>query len=113
MKPMQHNKQDGIVLIIDQEPDLRTAMASWLSREGYQIHLESNGVQGLEYWRTHRPAVVICDVRLPGVDGLGILREIADAESETQVIMMSRVEDMESVLAALRLGATDFLTKPV
>lgn len=113
MKPMQHNKQDGIVLIIDQEPELRGAMASWLSREGFQIHLESNGMQGLEYWRIHQPAVLICDVRLPGIDGLGILSQIAEAESETQVIMMSRIEDTETVLSALRLGAADYLTKPI
>src|SRR5690606_9221 len=113
MKPMHHNKQDGVVLIIDQEPELRSSMAAWLGREGFQIHLESNGALGLAYWRSHQPAVLICDVSLPGIDGLNILGETAACGSETQVIMLSRDEEMEDVLAALRLGAADYLIKPL
>lgn len=113
MKPMQHNKQDSVVLIIDQEPDQRALVAGWLSREGYQIHIESSGEKGLSYWRDQQPAVVICDVNLPQVDGLSILAEIAQSESETQVIMLSRADDMENILASLRLGAADYQMKPI
>ncbi len=113
MKPMHHNKQDGIVLIIDQEPELRASMAGWLSREGFQIHLESGGTQGVEYWRLQQPSVVICDLGVTGTDGLSILREITSSESETQIIMLSRVGDTEGMIAALRLGAADCLAKPL
>lgn len=113
MKLSQHCKQDGLILIIDHEPDQRAATAGWLCREGYQVHIETSGLAGMEYWRKHQPAVLICDVVAPGLDGLSILGEISAAESETQVIMLSRAEDMDSVLAALRLGAADYLLKPV
>lgn len=113
MKLMPHSKQDGVVLIIDHEPDQRAAMASWLSREGYQVHIESSGSQGIAYWRNHQPAVLICDVAVAGIDGLSVLQEVSASETETQVIMLSRAEDTDAVLAALRLGATDYLLKPV
>ena len=113
MKPMQHHKQDSVVLIIDHESDQRSLAAGWLSREGFQIHIESHADTGLAYWRSHQPAVVICDVHLPGAGGLAILEEITSSESETQVIMLSRADDMDSILAALRLGAADYLMKPV
>lgn len=111
MKLTQHSKQDGVILIIDHEPDQRAVVAAWLVREGYQVHIETSGLAGLEYWRKEQPAVLVCDLAAPGVDGLSILKAIAGAE--TQVIILSRVEDMESVLAALRLGAADYLLKPI
>jgi phosphoserine phosphatase RsbU/P len=111
MKLTQHSKQDGVILIIDHEPDQRAAVAAWLCREGYQVHIESSGLSGLEYWRKEQPAVLICDLAAPGVDGLSILKAISGAE--TQVIILSRAEDMDSVLAALRLGAADYLLKPI
>lgn len=113
MKLMPHSKQDGVVLIIDQEPEQRASIAAWLSREGFQVHIETSGLTGLEYWRQNQPAVVICDVEVPGVDGLEVLHQISGSETETQVIMLSCAEDMDDVLAALRLGAVDYLLKPV
>ena len=113
MKLSHHSKQGGVVLIIDHEPEQRADVAAWLVREGYQVHLETSGANGLEYWRQHQPSVLICDVAVPGVDGLSILKEISASESETQVIILSRAEDHEILLAALRLGATDYLHKPI
>ena len=101
------------MLIIDQEPDQRAAMAAWLGREGYQVHIETSGASGLDYWRANEPAILICDVAVPGIDGLSILQTIAASESETQTIILSRADDMENVLAALRLGAADYLLKPI
>lgn len=113
MKPTQHNKQDGVVLVVDHEPGLREQMAAWLEHEGFQVHREVSGAAALEYWRTHPPAVLVCDAGTPGIDGLALLKEVAGSETETQVIMLSRPGEMDTVLAALRLGAADCLTKPL
>ncbi len=113
MKLPHHSKQGGVVLIIDHEPDQRSVVVSWLSREGYQVHIETSGASGLDYWRIHQPSVLICDIAVPGIDGLSILEEISSSESESQVIIVSRADDMESVLAALRMGAADYVLKPI
>lgn len=109
----QYSKQDGLILIIDHEPDQLAETAGWLRREGYRVHTKRDGLAGLAYWREHAPAVLICDVAVPGCDGLAILREVAATENETQVIILSRTDETEAVLAALRLGAADYLRKPL
>lgn len=113
MKLTQHSKQNGAILIIDHEPDQCAKTVAWLRDEGYQVHVESDGLAGLDRWRAQPPAVLICDAAVPGCDGLSILKEIAAAESETQMIILSRADDMDAVLSALRLGAADYLHKPI
>lgn len=113
MKFSQSHDSDVTILLIDQLSDLQVHISSCLRDEGYHVHVECEGEPGLRFWSEHHPQVVICDVASPDIDGLSILSDIADSEYSTQVIMISDAEEMDDVVKALRLGATDFLMKPL
>lgn len=113
MNSFQCGQQDAVILIIDHEPGQGAAMAATLRHEGYQVQVESSGQTGLAYWQQHQPAVLICDLATPEIDGPSIIKTITAASVETQVIVLAQADQMQDVLAALRLGAVDYLFKPV
>lgn len=113
MKALQIPASDVTILLIDQVSDLQAHISSCLRDEGYYVHIETETEPGIRFWSEHHPQVVICDVATPEIDGLAILGEIANSDYSTQVIMISEAGGMSDVVEALRLGATDFLTKPL
>lgn len=113
MKFPQAPGSDVTILLIDQLSDLQAHISSCLRDEGYHVHVECESEPGLRFWSEHHPEVVICDVASPDIDGLAILSEIKASEYSTQVIMISDAGEMNDVVKALRLGATDFLLKPI
>lgn len=103
----------GTILIIDDEPVVRESMAVYLEDSGYRVQVACNGEEGLRLFETVRPDLVICDLRMPVMDGLEVLRRIETDAPETPVIMVSGQGSMSDVVSALRLGAIDYLVKPV
>lgn len=103
----------GSILIIDDEPVVRESMAVYLEDSGYHVRLASNGEDGIKQFETERPDLVICDLRMPVMDGLDVLRRIEVDAPETPVVMVSGQGSMSDVVSALRLGAIDYLVKPV
>lgn len=103
----------GTILIIDDEPVVRESMAVYLEDSGYRVQVAPNGEEGLRLFETARPDLVICDLRMPVMDGLEVLRRIETDAPETPVIMVSGQGSMSDVVSALRLGAIDYLVKPV
>ena len=113
MKSPQKPGNDITILLIDQLSELQAHISGCLRDEGYHVHIESETEPGLRFWAEHHPEVVICDVASPEIDGLSVLSEITASEYSTQVIMISDAGEMDDVVKALRLGATDFLLKPI
>ena len=113
MKSPQIMGTDVTILLIDQLSDLQAHISGCLRDEGYHVHVECESEPGLRFWSEHHPQVVICDAASPDIDGLSILSEITKSDYSTQVIMISDAGEMEDVVKALRLGATDFLLKPI
>ncbi|MCC6803565.1 MAG: response regulator transcription factor [Anaerolineae bacterium] len=100
-----------IILVIDDEPPIRSIVEAYLKTEGHTVHLAENGVQGLALFRRHQPDLVILDIMLPGMDGLEVLQHIR-RESQVYVLMLTaRSEEMDRVIG-LTIGADDYLTKP-
>lgn len=101
------------VLVIDDEPDLRTLYELALLREGHRVESAGTLAQAREALATHRFRAVITDMRLP--DGLGIelLRELASEQRPERCIVMTAYGSAENAVEALKLGAFDYLTKPV
>ena len=104
---------DGkIVLVIDDDENVRDLMRRSLGREGYRVETASGGAAGLESAERLRPAVITLDVMMPGMDGWAVLsalknhRELADIP----VIMVTILDDKQ---LAFSLGATDYITKPI
>lgn len=101
------------VLFADDDAGIRTVMGIVLADAGFTPVVAADGTQALELFERQRPAVVITDIRMPGLDGLGLLRAIKATDPEAEVIMTTGHGDMKLAIESLRLGASDFLTKPI
>jgi len=100
------------VLVVDDDPSVRSLLARTLEKEGYRVISAANGVEALALAREHRPQAITLDVMMPKLDGWGALKQLkADAElREIPVIMVTVLNERGM---AIPLGAADFVTKPV
>src|SRR4030042_2671117 len=101
------------VLIIDDDPLVRKTWAGHLSKQGFEGHLAEEGEEGVRKCRGVGPDVVLLDGRLPDIDGLEVLRQIRDLSKKTYVLMMTAYDDMRTTVEAIKLGAFEYLSKPL
>jgi len=100
------------VLIVDDENNVRDLMSRWLESGGYSVITASNAEEALRRLETSKPAVALCDIRMPGHDGIWLAQRIRQRYPETAVIMATGVQDVAPAVQTLRQGAIDYLTKP-
>jgi DNA-binding NtrC family response regulator len=100
------------ILIADDEEYTRTFFRNILEDENYSLTFAKDGAEALEAWTRQYFDLVILDIRMPGLDGMEVLRRIRSSDTDTMVIMVSAYGDMDSVIDAMKLGANDFFTKP-
>ena len=105
-------KRPHTILLIEDDPGIGGSLRTALEREGYQAIWKANGRSGLEYARDHHPHVIVLDVRLPGLSGMDLLRRLQQARRRMPVVMITGHGDIPMSVAAMKLGAVDFLTKP-
>ena len=101
------------VLLIDDEKDVLDFLSVLLGSEGFDVVTASNGDEGVHRFMEKRPSLVITDVKMPKKDGLAVLKEIRKMGSDTDVIVLTGHSDEFSAMACLRLGAYDYLSKPL
>jgi two-component system, NtrC family, response regulator AtoC len=101
------------VLIVDDERTLSRAIKAFLTEAGYQAEVASDAEQALEMLERLRPDVVFSDVRMPGMDGIELLRRIREFDPAIPVIIMTAHGTIEGAVEAVKLGAFDYLKKPV
>ncbi|WP_145002950.1 two-component system response regulator RssB [Pseudomonas oryzihabitans] len=101
------------LLIIDDDEVVRLSLADYLEDSGFTVLQASNGQQGLQIFEREQPDLIICDLRMPQVDGLTLLRRISELSIDTPVLVLSGAGVMSDVVEALRLGAADYLIKPL
>ena len=100
------------ILIVEDSPRLRRALGEGLRRSGFVVDLTEDGEQGLRYARTVDYDVIVLDIMLPKLDGLGLLRELRERRSRAQVLILSAKDRVEDRVRGLELGADDYLVKP-
>lgn len=100
------------LLIIDDEKAIRGALRDILEYEGYNIEEASDGEQGLEMFKHSEYDVVLCDIRMPKIDGLELLQRATEMGRSTQFIMISAFGNVETAVEATKRGAFDFISKP-
>jgi DNA-binding NtrC family response regulator len=101
------------VLIADDDESARTGLASLLSLWGYEVEEAADGKQALDRAVAFAPAVVIADLVMPGLDGLGLLKPLSAALPNVAVILLTGHATVETAVSAMKEGAYDYLTKPV
>jgi putative two-component system response regulator len=101
------------VLTIDDESIVRKNIAAFLEDHNYEVLESENGREGLEVFRQGNPDIVLCDLKMPVLDGLGFLKVINKEFPETPIIVISGTGDIDDVIEAIRLGAWDYITKPI
>lgn len=101
------------ILIVDDEDIVHTTIGDYLRDVGHQVESARDGVKALELLNAHDYDLALVDIRMPRMDGIALLGEIQKIRPDLSVIMITAHGTMETVIQALRLGAVDFLTKPV
>lgn len=101
------------ILLADDEVTFRKTFAKVLTEEGMSVKEVGNGTDALDAVMKERFAVAILDIRMPGMDGIKVLREIMRIRPETRVIMISAYGTIEMAVEAVKLGACDYVMKPV
>lgn len=106
------HKVSATLLIIDDDEVVRESLAAYLEDSNFKVLQALNGLQGLQIFESEQPDLVICDLRMPQIDGLELIRRIRQTASETPIIVLSGAGVMSDAVEALRLGAADYLIKP-
>ena len=100
------------ILIVDDEESFRHMLSVILIKEGYEVEASSNGEEGLQKAAASPFDHILCDIRMPRMDGLEFLREVKKAGGQAPVIMMSAYGTMDTAIEAMKLGAYDYISKP-
>ncbi|MGD8285353.1 MAG: sigma-54 dependent transcriptional regulator [Desulfobacterales bacterium] len=100
------------ILVVDDEPDLRSTLSHALNRSGYSVEGAANGVDALEKFKTANFNLVISDVKMPQMSGMELLSSIKKMSPQTPVIMISAFGTVSNAVAAMQQGASDYILKP-
>lgn len=101
------------VLVIDDDPLIRKTLSSYLSKKGFEALVAEDGEKGLQKYEERIPDLVILDIRLPDVDGLEVLGRIREKNPNASIIIMTAYDDMKTTIEAIKLGAFEYLVKPL
>ncbi|SDG33323.1 sigma-54-dependent transcriptional regulator [Desulfosporosinus hippei] len=100
------------ILVIDDEERMCWALERALSHEGYQVVTATRGLQGIELALETEPSTVILDLKMPDIDGLEVLKRLKNINPNMPVIMITAHGTIETAIEAMKIGATDYITKP-
>ena len=101
------------VLVVEDQDSARESLTELLRGEGYEVHEAADGNSAIALVDQHDLDVVLTDLMMPGSDGIAVLRHIRDVSPQTLVILMTAHASVETALEAIRLGAQDYLLKPL
>jgi CheY-like chemotaxis protein len=101
-----------LVLVVDDDADVSLVLERSLKRLGYDVLIAADGDDGLQQALQARPAVILADVHMPGMDGHALLRSLMRSDLQSSVVLMSAQGELDDAISAMREGAVDYLKKP-
>ncbi len=101
------------LLLVDDEEGIRKVLKITLESAGYEVLPAPDGETGLDIFIREKPDIVITDIKMPGIDGIELLKRIKNLNPETEVIMITGHGDMDLAVKSLQYEAADFITKPI
>ena len=104
--------RNGMILVVDDEEVMRDILETLLRREGYEVRLASSGEEGLELARSIPFDAAIVDIMMPGLNGIETLDELKRIDEDLAVVIITAYASVESAIAAMKNGASEYITKP-
>lgn len=101
------------ILVIDDEKIIRDRLKKLLELDGHDAFVAEDGANGLEVFRREKPDIIFVDIKMPGMDGIEVLKRIRENSSKTEVIIITGHGGVETAIQALQQGAFDYITKPI
>jgi len=105
-------KDKGSILVVDDEEIVRESLASWLEEDGYQVHTAPDGQSALAKLGEQSYAILLVDLKMPGIDGLQVLAQARTLQPSATVIIMTAYATVDTAVLAMKQGAYDYLVKP-
>lgn len=100
------------VLVVDDDPEMRDVMAEFLQGLGVEVRVAGDGAEALQVFRAERPPLVVTDLKMPGMDGLELMKAIKEASPRTEIVIITAHADVGSAAQAVQEGAFAYLPKP-
>ncbi|MFK3940036.1 response regulator [Alkalihalobacillus sp. NPDC078783] len=100
------------LLVVDDQYGIRVLLNEILQKDGYAVYQAANGVQALSIVQDDHPDLILLDMKIPGMDGLEILRRIKVTHPDIKVIMMTAYGELNLINEAIELGAVSYFSKP-
>lgn len=100
------------ILIVDDQHGIRLLLNEVFKKEGYETYLASNGMEALDIFKNEKIDCILLDMKIPGMNGIEILRELRTLSDEINVVMMTAYGEQTLIDEAFALGATKYFTKP-
>ncbi len=110
---MENKKKNHTILLVDDEEGIRNVLDITLSHAGFRVLLAPDGDTGLKVFKSQKPDIVITDIKMPGIGGIELLKQIKQISPDTEVIMITGHGDMDLAVKSLQYEAADFITKPI
>lgn len=106
------SESKGLVLIVEDEKPIADILRMYLSREGFGVQVESDGIAGLSAAKTLHPVAIIMDVGLPGIDGVQVCKDLRNSGIWTPILFCTARDDEVDRILGLEMGGDDYITKP-
>ena len=102
-----------VVLVVDDEEPIRNALKKFLAQQQFEVYAAASGDEALQQLARHKVALMLCDVRMPGMSGMDVVPKALEAEPDLAILMLTAVNDATSAALCMQRGASDYLTKPI
>ncbi|HXE82216.1 MAG TPA: response regulator [Gemmatimonadales bacterium] len=110
---MTATPQGTTILVVDDEDGIRQALTRFLTRLGYLVQAAANAKEALEKQAAHQPQAMLCDIRMPDTSGVELLPKMLAQDPDLAIIMLTAIDEPRTAIECLKLGASDYLIKPV
>ena len=101
------------ILVIDDERSIRNTLKDILEYEKYQVDLAEDGMKGIEKVKSGSYDIVLCDIKMPGMDGIEVMEKLGEISPDTPVVMISGHGNIDTAVESIKKGAFDFIEKPL
>jgi DNA-binding response OmpR family regulator len=106
------SESNGLVLVVEDEKPIADILRMYLTRDGFGVHVESDGIAGLSAAKTLHPVAIILDVGLPGMDGVEVCKDLRNSGIWTPILFCTARDDEVDRILGLEMGGDDYITKP-